>query len=58
MAYSGALTLTSVEEEPADLDNLGEEEERTGEPSGAEIMGEDDRIVLIWQLSFVSVILS
>lgn len=57
MAYSGARTLTKGEEEPADLDNLGAEE-RTGEPSGAEIMGEDERIVLIWQLSFVSVILS
>lgn len=57
MAYSGARTLTKGEEEPADLDILGAEE-RTGEPSGAEIMGEDERIVLIWQLSFVSVILS
>ena len=57
MAYSGALTLTRAEEEPADLDILGPEE-RTGEPRGAEIVGEDQRIVLIWQLSFVSVILS
>ena len=57
MAYSGALTLTRAEEEPADLDSLGAEE-RTGEPRGAEIVGEDQRIVLIWQLSFVSVILS
>ena len=57
MAYSGARTLTRAEEEPADLDILGPEE-RTGEPRGAEIVGEDQRIVLIWQLSFVSGILS
>ena len=45
MAYSGALTLTSGEEELRDLDNLWPGE-RTEEPSGAEIR-EDETTVLI-----------
>ena len=45
MAYSGALTLTRGEEEPADLACLGAGE-RTEEPRGTEIMG-CNRIVLI-----------
>ena len=46
MAYSGALTLTSGEEELSDLDNL-ELGERTEEPSGAEIREDERTAVLI-----------
>ena len=46
IAYSGALTLTSGEEELSDLDNLGLGE-RTEEPSGAEIREDERTAVLI-----------
>ena len=46
IAYSGALTLTSGEEELSDLDNL-EPVERTEEPSGAEIREDERTAVLI-----------
>ena len=55
MAYSGALTRTSGEEEPSDLASLGPGE-RTEEPSGTEIRENCPHLAIVFCLCYFVVV--